>query len=603
MSKKMNIAMVNEVRAQHGFAPRDGDTSRLIGAKNWSKRLLSESGGDLLPPQDMDNWPKNRPLYDALEQKFKTNNPNTSLRFDERVWTDMVPSKDEKKKGQMESIERRCVDMINLPTITGETVTLADMFLIPLEYFDDYERYIASGLAGEPTQPQYDIEKMNATGVGYKGFDGVSWVPALESFTLPMSFHHQLQDLAEGIFVLYDAVQTLWHAGDPQVVRMLTYKVPSHIPKHVPFQQVSLVRPDIVLVRDGGSFRPVLTELESCPAGEGMFYAMAHGYNDVEATIISRFAAMLKGRPFRVIFNREWPEYLWDQAVLVKVLAEEHDIDAQIIVTCPLQELHDEAQDWEAPVEEAQERWNTDLLGRLKKHGFDKYVVGTNDANVLYECPEGTVFKRFGYTETYSPEWLEAMYDIVDKGAPMLNPPWFSLDNKVILACKDLPAVREWIIENHGDDVMGVLDKGMAKTILLTSDSLTENPEITQDKDVWIVKFAGYDGNNKSWGARSVIFGQKIKDGEWSEHLQEYLQVGWPTIAQHTINSARFRAEHLDKAGATVIKDGLRTRFTPFFWRSSDGQVVISDPALTLRKDLKVHGASNALQVPVKFEK
>ena len=108
---------------------------------------------------------------------------------------------------------------------------------------------------------------MNATGIGYAGIQGVWWLPAMQPFALPIAAHAELHQIAEAVFMLFDAVTELYEA-DASLRDLLNYKVPAHIPRLTSKQRVLSVRPDFQLrIERPDHFSFVATELEICPIG------------------------------------------------------------------------------------------------------------------------------------------------------------------------------------------------------------------------------------------------------------------------------------------------------------------------------------------------
>ena len=70
--------------------------------------------------------------------------------------------------------------------------------------------------------------RMNATGIGYAGIDGVWWQPAAQPFVLPSEAHAELLRIAESTFALFDAVTDLYETNESQRI-LLDHKVPPHL--------------------------------------------------------------------------------------------------------------------------------------------------------------------------------------------------------------------------------------------------------------------------------------------------------------------------------------------------------------------------------------
>jgi len=75
---------------------------------------------------------------------------------------------------------------------------------------------------------------MSRTGIGLAGIDGVWWLPATQPFALPSRLAHELAQIGQAIFALFDAVTSLYgtQAGEScGLNQLLEYKVPPEIPR------------------------------------------------------------------------------------------------------------------------------------------------------------------------------------------------------------------------------------------------------------------------------------------------------------------------------------------------------------------------------------
>lgn len=575
------------MREKHGFIrPKVGKTS----ASTWSRaqcagdqliNALREELGcsyEAVAPAKEGEFPKNRELFDLLTTKF------ASIEF---AWSI--------KRGQIKhrngSVrDTRCIDVKNHPTVGGAHLTLADMALIPVEICDQYKGTIHREAV--ESSSHIDIDAMNATGIGYKGFEGVSWLPLTHAFTLPAVFEGLIMRVAAAAFLLYDAVTELY-GKDASLSALLEHKVPGRIPRLVDRRsRVRILRPDMVVVEDDDGLRPVITELESCPAGHGMMHAMQRGYG-LATGMVDTFVRYLGGRAYTVVATAEWAEYVWDQAAFCHALRK-RGVDARVIFDRPLEEIADMAQTWEAPKGVGVTNWNKDFMGRLRKHSFSECVSGSRsfaEVSTRY----GVLF-RFGYFDNYA-HACELLAELGTKpGVEIMNPASFFLESKALMAAAKLRSVRAWI-ESRDHDAVHVLDRCLAETRVL---GLSDTAEFFEDRGFWISKFAAWDGDNKSWGARSLIVGAQTSADAWERALVERCDLPHPVVMQHVINSARFDGTYQTKTGEIETLIGARTRLTPFFIRDGD-QVRHGGSMITLRNSYRVHGSTDAVEAPVIF--
>lgn len=598
------------LRRKHGFYPPnvpDGMGKRGTGKR--SRELLDEAskqhaereqgtGEDgvtqplNLPPQQK-TFPRNGPLLDQLAAKF------AAFGFGYEVIT-------VKRKGGQDQPNIR---YRNYPTVAGQFVTLWDLAAAPLDMFDGYEK-VRSGasawhLHGKPAPAGFtqQLAAMNATGIGYKGLSGVSWLPHVGAFELPAELEGTLHRLASALFLLYDVVAELYRSGEQTVVSTLSHKVPSRILRLCEPGTVDLIRPDIMVAPDGnGGLKLVATELESCPGGHGMTHCMQVGYQ-MPTDMVDRFVEHLGGRPYRVLFTNEWAEYVFEQGTFVSALRQ-RGVDARILFDAPLSSVHARVQrDWQPPKAASPAiaaRWDTDFLGRLKKAGFGEFVDGC--AELPETLPDGTVVFRFGYFDNFGDQKLRRMAAWQQRGVTVVNPLQFFLESKAFMATVKLPAVRA-VLKERDAASLDVLDQSLATTHVLRNDGSWREQfgDICADRSFWVTKFAAHDGNNQSWGARSLKVGSQVDQATWADSLTELTDLHHPVVAQHVINGAPFDVPYVNGDGTIHVLGSARTRLTPFFYRTG-GQAIHAGSTVTLRAHTyRIHGATDAVEGPVVF--
>lgn len=582
---------VLEVRRRHGYKDAaDGSAARSV--KSWRDGVLSGQikleGVEI--PEQSGEWPKNAPILRELEHRFAV------IGFSWR-----------RCHGERKGRDRRWVEFKNAPTIGGHTLDLATAMLVEPEMVDGYED--AQGVSayasrvGAPAGEEAVAARarMDATSIGYKGFEGVSWRQAMEPFKMDPDFLDRLGAIARALALGFQAVRELWDTT-PELRTLLTRGKPAHIPTLMLGDQIGLMRPDITIVKDPktGILRPVITELESCPGGQGMAHAMEVGYG-LNTTMVDAYLRLLAGRRYIVYATHQWSEYVFDQAVCVQALRE-RGIDAEIWFDRPLRQIHDNAQrDWVPhPEIPAQERalWNQDFLGRLKRCGFDTFVHGSDEGLPETLGPETVVF-RFGYFDNFRlTDGLDRLQAWHAQGAQIVNPLWFTLESKMLMGAFWLPAVEAWI-RARDPEALTVLHNGLAET-----HPIHQRPtDVLQRPYEWTTKIAAWDGDNRCWGARGVEFGSQAQsDQKWEEHVRACADRPYPIAIQRFILSHRFNAAWCDRAMRVDILRAARARLTPFFLFHTDGTVELAGSTITLRtRSLKIHGAADAVEGPVVF--
>ncbi|MDP3793281.1 MAG: hypothetical protein Q8R07_00850, partial [Candidatus Uhrbacteria bacterium] len=272
------LLQLEELRVRHGF-PKE--TARR--ASGWSHSKVTTDRAQLVAylraelgeaastvaTAKQGEWPRNRELFDLFAIKFH------EFRFD---WSmgrriDQVVNK---QTGAKENRTREWVSYKHYPTVGGHALTLADMALIPLSLVDGYDdlRLLEIARRSVDAKVATCLRRMEATGIGYKGLEGVSWLHLTDPLQLPKAVQVMLMATARALFLLFDAVGELF-GHDETLTRFLSHGKPDRIPALMTSGRMDFIRPDIVLAThpETGAWLPVATELESAPAGHGMTHA------------------------------------------------------------------------------------------------------------------------------------------------------------------------------------------------------------------------------------------------------------------------------------------------------------------------------------------
>src|SRR5262245_57680395 len=93
---------------------------------------------------------------------------------------------------------------------------------------------------------RFQRQRMNETGIGLAGLDGVWWLPSSEPFPLPPQVLHELQEIGKAVFTFFDTVTALFGTREGQaggLEELLNHKVPPSLPRLISSGQVESVRP------------------------------------------------------------------------------------------------------------------------------------------------------------------------------------------------------------------------------------------------------------------------------------------------------------------------------------------------------------------------
>ncbi len=657
---------------RHGWLPQDAaglKRTRLSFAKK-AKVELGLAGSPLgvqLPAQNTQVWPRNAPLLLGLEQKFgsigfkffhsvfpirgetvrfehdaeghavmfvdgalrrisheQTSKPSGGSK-PEPVATFFYESAGEKKVVAEYHNARVGISYEKLPTISGQAVTLVELYSFNAELFDGMKvsKPLFEGLRAGSRVPDFEAvrERTNATGIGYKGMEGTSWHMCPQTLALPAQLNNELTALGQALFILNDVVRTLWIAGDPAVHTLLTHKVPAHIPRIVADAPVLLLRPDLVLVDKGnGEYSVVCTEIESCGAGLGMAYSLQVQYG-MSHDHIDAFVQMLAGRDFVVMATHHWAEYIREVMTFMNAL-KQRGVKIRYILDRKLAEIQKLIQPdgprsdlrWVMPAalpDHLKANWNTDLIGQLQRTGFIESIEDYDEADLPQDVGDALVF-RFGYSSNFSPNVTALMETWRAVGAEFLNPVQHYLENKAFLGTAWLKSVCNRITEQYGAEHVATLHRCLATTSVLglALDPSWLIPNIFTDEDERdyqaraVIKYAGMDDENQSWGARSVLIGSRMTTPAWERAVAEYKRKLFPAVQQVLINSVQFDVGYVDHTGTLREMPKARTRLTPFMIRQGNGTEQVQHVAhmLTLRPEVLVHGASNSAETMLVFE-
>lgn len=648
---------------RHGWLAEDAarlKRTRLSFAKK-AKAELSEGGAPLgvqLPSQNTQMWPRNAPLLLELEQKFGPIGfkfchsvfpiQGETVRFEHdaeghavafvngalrritheqkagHAVTFFYEENGEKKVAFEYSNARVGISYEKLPTINGQAVTLVELYSFDGELFDGMKasKPLFEGLRAGSRVPDFDTVRgrTDATGIGYKGMQGTSWHMCPQTLPLPQQLHNELTAFGKALFMLNDVVRALWIAGDPAVHALLTHKVPEHIPRIVADAPVMLLRPDLVLVENGsGGYSVVCTEIESCGAGLGMAYSLQVQYG-MNHDHIDTFVRMLAGRDFVVMATHHWAEYIREVMTFMSAL-KQRGVKIRYILDRKLDEIQRLIQPdgvrpdlrWVMPAAlpaHMKANWNTDLIGQLQRTGFIKAIEDYDEADLPHNVGNAVVF-RFGYSSNFSPDVTNLMEAWRTAGAQFLNPVQHYLENKAFLGSAWLKSVCNRITKQYGAEHVATLHRCLATTSVLGL-ALDPNwvvPNIFSDEDEKgyqaraVIKYAGMDNENQSWGARSVLIGSRMTTPAWERSVAEYKGKPFPTVQQVLINSAQFDVGYVDHTNTLRLMPKARTRLTPFMLRPDDVPDNVTHVAhmLTLRPEVLVHGASNSAETMLEF--
>ncbi|MDX1612935.1 MAG: hypothetical protein R3300_01420 [Candidatus Promineifilaceae bacterium] len=446
-------------------------------------------------------------------------------------------------------------------------------------------------------------QRLNKTGIGYAGLDGVWWRPATTPFSLPATLRAELVECGRALFALFDGVTELYRAGQSERLQhLLTYKVPGSLQQLVGSGRVLAVRPDFQLCLTAeGHYRPVATELEICPSAQGFAHAMQVAYG-LAPDLARETVRLLAGRPLLVVGARSWSPFLFEQLAFCRAL-EAHGGEGRVLYDRPLALLDEEVRAerrWRPPLFGVPVRppgWQSELLSRLRAADLQRYWW-PDDSRWPDDVGEAVIF-RFGYLNLFDREALDHFAAWQASRATWLNPPAFFLDSKTLLAATRLPIVRETVRARLGASGLQALDRCLPETVLLAPEQCEQ---LTAEQPEWVVKLAGFDDGELAWGGHSLTVGAECSAVEWRRVLTQYAALPWPVVAQRAVPSTRIDIAFLDEHDQPRRLPNGRTRLRVFLLRQEDDQVAVCGAHVTVSDGSSgVAEGLEAVQAPVVF--
>lgn len=440
--------------------------------------------------------------------------------------------------------------------------------------------------------------RMDDTGIGYAGIDGAWWLPATAPFDLAGTLADELVNFGAAVFALLDTLTELYDANE-DVHTLLRHDIPGHIPLLNGGEPVLMVRPDFQLVPTGNGYQPVATEIEICPAAQGFAHAMQVGYG-LETDLADHLADFLDGRLLLIVGTAQWSEFLFEQLTLCRAL-DERGASGSVVYDRPIARIAEDvarSRRWVPPmfgVPNRPAKWNSDVMGRIRDRGLERYLLPGEWPETIGDA----VVFRFGYFDCFGLDAVRAFVRWGAAGATFLNPPITYLESKSVLAAARLPVVRKRLAAVD-PAIPGVLHHCLPEARLLKPEIL---PVVLHKREEWIIKYAGFDGDNQAWGGRSLQFGRDHSAASWAATLREAVALPWPVVAQRLTHSAKIDIDYYDGHDRVSHLSGGVTRLRSFLFRDTNQRPHALGSHITVAKDDRVAESTTAVQAPVRFQR
>jgi hypothetical protein len=230
-------------------------------------------------------------------------------------------------------------------------------------------------------------------------------------------------------------------------------------------------------------------------------------------------------------------------------------------------------------------RWDADVPERLARHGFDVLLARAVP-------PPDALIYRFGYMDTFTLRWRRRLRDWSLAGVTFINPPVFLYDTKALLALVGVSSVdRQLSLRQRAG-----IDALLLETHVLT---LAMRAQLIDERERWVLKFAGFDRDERAWGGRSLQVGAQMTARAWRDTIDAWLRLPFPCVAQRAAPSALLSAS--DARGRPFLG---RSRVRAFFVRAGS-RMHVCGAHLTLARRrtnaVGVYEGADALQTPIVF--
>ncbi|HET8575336.1 MAG TPA: hypothetical protein VFM02_04190 [Candidatus Paceibacterota bacterium] len=416
-------------------------------------------------------------------------------------------------------------------------------------------------------------------------YENAPWRMLEQPFAVSGQTLEELKKFSLAYFLFSDAVHRLSDGGNEMVKTLVRHKLPKGFLAKSGKSLSRRLRFDLVLRNDGNFF---LTEAESAPGGEGFTQVFQELYG-VFPTIADDMKEYLDGRPYRILMAPEWTgDCLVEQLILVKALRE-RGVDAKLLVMHSPENL-DRAlmgtRFWQNPVPPFE---TIRSLGLLEGAEFCEELPE--------KLPPSTVVFRMMYYRDVTKEILYRLSEWEKQGVVFSNGLHYVYENKAMLACLAVPAIRERLEKSHS---LEILERHIAKTELVFCGVSDISSQYRRQREL-VLKAAAH--TPKSEGAREVFVGTNETQVEWEAKIGRSMGAEYPCVVQQLVKGGSWDIRHFERDGSDNLMRGAKIRWTPFVTLVVRGcgcrEISVSPGMATFRKSDVVHGHLDAVMGPV----
>jgi hypothetical protein len=459
--------------------------------------------------------------------------------------------------------------------------------------------------------PLSNAPKVEATGVGYSGLQGITWhMLGMGHREIPLP-GYVFDRFAEFTHALKAYMHVIHRPHGGTLSALFDHKRPDDRVKPIVGKRPTMLfRPDVVLTRGSdGELSFKVTELESAPGGLGLFEAVRLAYDRPaeQGNIIDHLCRLVGDRPFVVVLTHTWIDYVWDICFACKLLRA-HGIEVTVYIDQPQKDLEAyAAQSWKKRQAEMpqftsqQPNWNPHLMERLRHYGFASFVEMVSDIPKALDKP--AVVYRMGYHGSFTLTTIERLMAWERNGSLMLNGLHYGLESKANMAALSIPAVREKLTPSINRDVLNLLDMHIAKTHVVDP-AFSDLNHVCDMHKGGVLKVAAWDPDDfLCWGAHGLVDGADQTKREWVGHVGTALARPYPIVVQERVESVRQNLREVcDRHGQRHKLAKARQRWTPMVLIDEDGQVHIDPGVITASSSFAAHGGVGSVMAPAKIE-
>lgn len=443
-------------------------------------------------------------------------------------------------------------------------------------------------------------------------FEGKSWRMSPEAWRLTPEIVAKLEEIGQASLEFYQALEVLYRRSfeGKKLLRNKELYAPwvaEYLDRGKPQPLIDIcrskaskgalppvIRPDLLVTQDGFA----LSELDSVPGGVGLTAYLNSLYEQSEQEGVLGANAQMEEAFYRA----------------VSALAPAERNPVVVIAVSEEAGTYKPEMDW--------------LADRLQRRGYRVYSKWVQEifplGGAVYFDEDGSpekidvIYRFFELFDLPNLPEAEFIFESVENGEVAMTPPakpfleekmgmalfhhhilkdfWKeNISKRSLKVLKDL-IPQSWVVDPTPLPPGAVIDGPVAQGKPLHS--WMDLAEASQKERNLVLKISGF--HETAWGSRSVVIGNDVSREDWTEALQEAVEMA-PShlhVLQEFKKSVRLKHPLYDEEGAVYETNG-RLRLNPYYF--TDGETVKLAGALATfcPPDKKIiHGMEDAAMLP-----